>query len=89
MAPRVKNINHAQFADDTILLGGASVFMANQFKKELDLYNQISGSRINPQKSKVYSWNCSGKELGDIARLMGMEAVHDWDSFSYLGAPIF
>ena len=63
--------------------------MANQFKKELDLYNQISGSRINPQKSKVYSWHCSGKELGDIARLMGMEAVHVWDSFSYLGAPIF
>ena len=72
-----------------ILLGGASVFMAKQFKKELDLYSQISGSRINPKKSKVYSWNYSGKYLGDIARLLGMEAIHVWDSFTYLGAPIF
>ena len=63
--------------------------MANQFKKELEVYKLISGSKINFQKSKIYGWNCSVKELGEIARTLGMEAVHDWDAFTYLGAPIF
>eukprot|EP00253_Pinus_taeda_P025142 PITA_25142 len=33
---KVKDINHAQFADDTLLLGGASIISAISFKKELD-----------------------------------------------------
>ena len=48
----VRDINHAQFADDTLLLGGASVHSAEQFKKELELYKKISGSKINFHKSK-------------------------------------
>eukprot|EP00253_Pinus_taeda_P004106 PITA_04106 len=52
---QVKDINHAQFADDTLLLGGASINSAKSFKKELDTYREVSGSKINFLKSTIYS----------------------------------
>ena len=84
----VRDINHAQFADDTLLLGGAFVHSAEQFKKELELYKKISGSKINFQKSKIFNWKCSARELRDITRTLGMEGTRDWDNFTYLGIPI-
>ena len=36
----VRDINHAQFADDTLLLGGANPHSAAQFKHELDIYKR-------------------------------------------------
>lgn len=88
MANNVREINHAQFADDTLLLRGASVQSANYFKQELEIYKQVSGSKINFQKSKIFSWNCSVRELGEIARVLEMEGTLDWDGFTYLGIPI-
>ena len=35
LARGVKDINHSQFADDTILMGGASQIIARRFKTEL------------------------------------------------------
>jgi hypothetical protein len=32
IAPGVKGINHAQFADDTLLMGGTSMQTARKFK---------------------------------------------------------
>ena len=89
MASNVKDINHAQFADDTLLLGGASIHSARYFKKELDIYREVSGSKINYLKSTIYGWNCSVKELSEIARFLDMEGSWAWDSFKYLGIPIF
>ena len=43
----VWDINHAQFADDTLLLGGANIHSAEHFKQELELYKEVSGSKIN------------------------------------------
>ena len=75
MAHNVKDINHAQCVDDTLLLGGASINSARSFKKELDIYREVSGSKINYLKSIIYGWNCSIKELTDIARLLEMEGI--------------
>jgi len=88
MAKNVREINHAQFADDTLLLGGANIHTAAHFKSELDLYKEISGSKINFHKSKIYSWNSNIRELREIANILGMESTADWDSFTYLGIPI-
>jgi hypothetical protein len=52
MVTNVKDINHAQFADDTLLLGGASVLSARNFKQELDRYKEVSGSKTNYKKAK-------------------------------------
>ena len=54
IAQAVKDVNHAQFVDDTILLGGASVHSTINFKKELDMYQEALGSQINYMKSKIY-----------------------------------
>ena len=51
MARGAKDINHVQFADDTILLRGASQIIARRFKNESDRYCQASGSKINLRKS--------------------------------------
>jgi exonuclease III len=87
--PGVKDINHAQFVDDTLLLGGASVQTTRKFKTELDIYNEISGSEIILSKSKIYGWYTSPREMLEISRVLGMEGFTNWDSFKYLGVPIF
>ena len=51
MARGTKDINHVQFADDTILLGGASQIIARQFKSEMNRYCQAFGSKINLRKT--------------------------------------
>ena len=43
----VKDINHAQFMDDTLLLGGAIPIIEKKFKEELDAYAAASGSEIS------------------------------------------
>ena len=84
----VRSINHAQFADDTLLLGGASSHSADYFKNELEIYKTVSGSQINFHKSKIYSWNCSAIELRGITRILEMDGTANWETFPYLGIPI-
>lgn len=89
MVQNVKDINHAQFVDGTLLLGEASINSAGTFKKELDIYREVLGSKINYLKSTIYGWNCSTKDLTDIARLSEMKRTLTWESFKYLWIPIF
>ena len=51
----VWSINHAQFVDDTLLLGGASSQSSKYFNEELEIYKDLSGSKINFQKIKIFS----------------------------------
>ena len=89
MAWGTKNINHAQFADDTILHGGASQLIAKRFKVELDYYCQALGSKLNLRKSSIYSWNINPIEMSGISRILEIEGVTIWNWFKYLGIPIF
>ena len=89
MARGIKDINHAQFADDTILLGGASPIIACRFKLALNRYCQASGSKINLRKSQIFGWNINPREMLDISWVLNMDGVVSWDSFNYLGVPIF
>jgi len=43
----VKDINHAQFVNDTLLLGEESLIIEKNFKEELDAYAAASGSEIS------------------------------------------
>ena len=45
--------------------------------------------KINSIESKVYGWNCPLGMLAKIARNLGFEGVATWNSFNYLGIPIF
>jgi hypothetical protein len=89
MAQNVKHINHAQFFDDTLLLGGANTNSARRFKSELDKYKDASGSEISLHKSKIFGWNCTAREITDISRILGIDGTITWDSFKYLGVPLF
>ena len=50
-------INHALFADESLLLGGAPLKIARVFNEILQSFCSISGSLVNKRKSVVYGWN--------------------------------
>ena len=89
MARGTKYINHAQFTGDTILLGGASQIIARRFKSEMNRYCHASRSKINLRKSQIYGWNLNPREMLDITQVLNMDGVVAWESFNYLGVPIF
>eukprot|EP00253_Pinus_taeda_P012958 PITA_12958 len=84
----VKNINHSQFADDTLLIGGASTTIARRFKHLLDQYMGYSGGAVNFHKSCVYGWNITNQTVHNIASIFGVTYKMEWNHFSYLGMPV-
>ena len=75
--------------DDTMLLGGSSQIIARRFKNEMNYYYQASGSKINYRKSKIYGWNINPREMLEITQALNMDGAATWESFNYLGVPIF
>lgn len=49
-----KSLDHSQFANDTILLGGASTIIASKFENVLELFTSVLGGMINMKKFKLY-----------------------------------
>eukprot|EP00253_Pinus_taeda_P036032 PITA_36032 len=84
----VKNLNHSQFADDTLLIGGASTTIARRFKTLLDQFMEYSGGEINFHKSCIYGWNISTQTAHSIASIFGVAHKANWDHFTYLGMPV-
>jgi hypothetical protein len=52
----VKNMNHSQLVDDTLLLGGASIII---FKSTVESFLDVFGGVVNNRKCQVYGWNTS------------------------------
>ena len=50
IAREIDPINHSLFADDSLLLGGASLKIAQAFKVILQTYCSISAALINEKK---------------------------------------
>eukprot|EP00253_Pinus_taeda_P004415 PITA_04415 len=80
--------NHALFADDSLLLGGASTRIARAFDKVLRRYCRVTGAAVNNNKSEVFSWNINQQELAGITSILGFKGSTEWDRFTYLGLPI-
>jgi hypothetical protein len=64
----IKNINHALFADDTLLLGATTVPITSIFKGVLDDFCKDSGNILNNGKCHIYCWNTSPNLLNSISR---------------------
>ena len=54
IARGVKNENHAQYADDTILLGGVSVIIAERFREVISTFLKALDGKVNVVKTKIY-----------------------------------
>eukprot|EP00253_Pinus_taeda_P002659 PITA_02659 len=82
-----KGINHSLFADDTLLIGGASILMARRFKETLDLLLQASGGKLSNNKCMIYTWNFPRHITQRISIIMEIPAQGNWSYFKYLGLP--
>eukprot|EP00253_Pinus_taeda_P015281 PITA_15281 len=88
IANALNPINHALFADDSILLGGASTRIATNFDAVLKSYCRASGAVINNRKSSIFGWNVSQHNLNNIGQILGFVCFAQWDSIKYLGLPL-
>ena len=84
----VEAINHALFADDTLLLGGASLKMERVFSEIMQQFCIISGVLINNRKSVVIKWNVDQSKVASISQILGFEGYASWDKVKYLGLPL-
>jgi len=81
-------INHALFANDSLMLGGASCIISSAFKVFLQVYCRVSGALINDRKSVVHCWNVEEAKVHKVARILGFNGHSRWDKISYLGLPL-
>ena len=84
----VDSINHALFADYSLLLGGASLKIARDFKGILQNFCLVSGALINNRKSVVYGWNIDHSTILNITNLLEFPGYDIWDQIKYLGLPL-
>eukprot|EP00253_Pinus_taeda_P025327 PITA_25327 len=89
IARGVNSINHALFADDTLLLGVATLPLAIRFKEVLDAYYEDSGSSLNKGKCHIYCWNATIRSVQAISNCFDFAASLTWSSFKYPGLPVF
>ncbi|CAN1820450.1 LINE-1 retrotransposable element ORF2 protein [Linum perenne] len=84
--PRCPTLTHVLFADDTILFGEASVTEAMAFKKTMELYGQMTGQKVNHQKSSIMFSRKTPDALQ--TRIRSILGFHDITPFGkYLGVP--
>jgi hypothetical protein len=80
----VKGMNHSQFANDTILLGRASIVIVEQFKYVLDHFINASGGKVNNGKSQIYGWNISPKLLHAMSIILKFPYLESWATLNTL-----
>lgn len=73
----VKSINHSQFADDTLLIGGASTIVARRLKTNMDQFLGASRGFLNKLKSSIYGWNISSRILSHISQILKIPTKHN------------
>ena len=75
IARGVKVVNHAQFAYDTILLGGASTIIAERFNGVLSTFIKAYDGKVNSENSKAYGWNFSPGTMARTGRILGLKEI--------------
>jgi len=78
-------MNHSQFVDDTLLLGGASVVIASIFKQMMESFLDASNGAINNRKCQIMVWNSRPRVMQSISRIFQIPLIDKWTSFRYLG----
>ena len=55
-----------EFADDTTLLGGASLVITRRFKSYLHKFQEASGGKTSDAKCRIYAWNISIRKANKL-----------------------
>ena len=63
----VKAINHSQFVNDTLLMGGASIVIALRLNTILAKYLRESRGQVKKGKHNIYRYNYLTQLMGLIA----------------------
>ncbi|KAJ9691416.1 hypothetical protein PVL29_013559 [Vitis rotundifolia] len=79
-------VTHLQFADDTIFFSNTSEENLQTLKSLLLVFGQISGLKVNLDKSNIYGINLEQNHLSRLADLLDCKAS-GWP-MSYLGLPL-
>jgi len=88
ISKRVKVVNHSQFVDDTLFLGGISLIVVERFKESLDKYTVTFMGLIKKTKSNNYGWNTPLFIPWIISQIMELALVSPWSSSHYVGISI-
>jgi len=80
------SITHLQFADDTIIIGNKSWLNVRTMRAVLLLFEDVSGLKVNFNKSMLIGTNISNSWLSAAARVMNCR--RGTIPFIYLGLPI-
>ena len=79
-------MSHLQFADDTILFANSSAEELQTLKSLLLVFGQVSGLKVNLDKSNLFGINLDQNHLSRLALLLDCKAS-DWPIL-YLGLPL-
>eukprot|EP01018_Ginkgo_biloba_P014488 Gb_16744 [translate_table: standard] len=83
-----KRISHAQFVDNTILMGTPTMKNAKAFKDAIELFLLASGGSVNKSKSYIYMLNSSVRLHSKICRQWGFQRGNFDKLICYLSAPL-
>ena len=79
-------VSHLQFADDTIFFSNSCAEELQTLKSLLLVFRQISGLKVNLDKSNLFGINLDQNHLSRLALLLDCKAS-DWPIL-YLGLPL-
>ena len=79
-------VSHLQFADDTIFFANSSEEELQTLKSLLLVFGQVSGLKVNLDKSNLFGINLDQNHLSRLALLLDCKAS-DWPIL-YLGLPL-
>jgi len=89
IARGVKEINHSQFADGTLLLGSTTICIAKLFQKVLSAFLGALGGKLNISKCRIYGWHVPGHIKEKKSKIFSFPIITTWNYFKYPGMPIF
>nr|KYP73297.1 Putative ribonuclease H protein At1g65750 family [Cajanus cajan] len=80
------NVSHLQYADDTLIIGGASSHNVWAIKSILQIFELVAGLKVNFHKSKLFGFNINIEVLNLMAQFLNCKVGSL--PFCYLGLPL-
>nr|KYP61726.1 Putative ribonuclease H protein At1g65750 family [Cajanus cajan] len=80
------SVSHLQYANDTLIIGGASSLNVWAIKSILQIFELVAGLKVNFHKSKLFGFNINIEVLNLMAQFLNCKVGSL--PFCYLGLPL-